>query len=174
MVQVVVVVVMAGGRGRQGEEHRKILLQQRSGSQAGVQRRQRGREDAEGGRWRRWLPIVGVLEIGGCGRRSREEERAYASFLPEVVVDPVDDVVDEDSPLQVQVGAHPRSVQLHEGHVEDGLTLKSEGRLRHADDTRRTSVFLQTVLILVQFPLHPVTQHKSAEERETETCKVSF
>lgn len=101
---------------------------------------------------------------GGSVRRcSREEESADTSFLPEVVVDTANNVVDEDSALQAEVGAHPRTVQLHEGHVEDRLALQGVGRLRHAADRQRTQVFLQTILILIQFPLHPVTQHKSVE-----------
>lgn len=103
---------------------------------------------------------------GSDGRRTGEEESADASFLPEVVVDAADDVVDEDAALQAEVGAHPRTVQLHEGHVEDRLALQGEGRLRHAAHCRRTPVFLQTILILAQFPLHPVTQHKSVERRQ--------
>lgn len=109
---------------------------------------------------------VAVILVGGGSsvrRCSREEESADASFSPEVVVDAADDVVDEDSALQAEVGAHPRTVQLHEGHVEDRLALQGVGRLRHAADRQRTHVFLQTVLILIQFPLHPVTQHKSVE-----------
>lgn len=81
------------------------------------------------------MSVALILTGGGSGgtsgnrRCSGEEERANTSFLPEVVVDTTDDVVDEDSALQAEVGRHPRTVQLHEGHVEDRLALQGVGRL---------------------------------------------
>lgn len=147
--------MMMGGGGRwEGEEHGQVFLQQRGRSQTRVQRRQsrqRGREEAEGRRCRG----------GGSGGGSSCEKEGAHSFLPEIFLNSADDVVDEDAALQVEVGAHPRAVQLHERHVEHRLPLQSEGRLRRTTSSQRTAILLQTVLILVQFPLHPVTQHKS-------------
>lgn len=116
--------------------------------------------------------------MGGSGsrdrRRSREEESADASFLPEVVVDAADDVVDEDSALQAEVGTHPRTIQLHEGHVEDRLALQGVGRLRRTSNCEGRTVFLQTILTLIQFPLHPVTQHKSVQQRQKQFRELLF
>lgn len=106
--------------------------------------------------------------VGGSKWCSREEESANASFLPQVAVDPADDVVDEDSALQGEVGACPQPVQLHQRHVEDRLRLWPAGHLPHAADPHRTLVFLQTNLIVVMFPLHSVTQHESVERKQNQ------
>lgn len=71
--------------------------------------------------------LVAFILTAVCSSNSRccsEKEGVDTSFLPEVVMDVADDVIDKDSALQAEVCAYPQAVKLHQGHVEDCLSLQ--------------------------------------------------
>lgn len=124
---------------------------------------------------------------GVVGRwRRREEQRPQGALLLEFVLDASEHVVDEDAALQARFTKGTLAVELHQGDVEDGLSLQGVGHLRKTLQStayppsrhRRLQRFaFQALFILFQLSLRTFTEHisgKQKEERERGNINLAF